>query len=805
MRSDHANRIANRKERERQKHEELLRRKQLDGSAVSRTGVSSGAESYGSKLSESKNSVGSYGSNPKGGPIGYGGYGSGMENPKGYGGGAHGGYGSGMEQNPKGGYGMEHNPMGGGAGADHMKGIMGDKGGYGGGNMMKGFEKGNGGNKGMIMGDPPHHYGGRPGGPAGPGGGGSYGGAAVDQKGGGYDQRGGYGGGLDKGGYGGGKDSGKYKGGYKDSYGGGGMADPFFGFSAGGKDYGGGPGYQHQQHQHGGGKGGGHGWEGGNMGAGYGPPPSGPPKGGPYVGGGAMNVGGGPQGNMQSWNQGGSNMQHGGGYGNGYHGGGAPTQGSPHQQMTSTTQKGGYQQSPTPQQTPQQMPQPYGGPQQQNMYHGGANNANSAHSTPGQNPSAAPFTPGSAEWTGLNPNLGGGPTQTPPMQPNNPMTQQQNQPYGGVHQQNHFPTQSPPQPPQQITASTPYGGGAAPGGGGGAAPNAPPQVMPTADINVKSEEAEVLRSVLSEQWYYKGNDQSEQGPYEGKRMRNWFNGRYFKPELLIRPSSFQTFHELQQLWPGECGAEGQAFHIEPVWPLSELPPHIRAKRELQQGSSPTAHQDHAAQQRLLQHNPAGGGGGLPQDKDGLSVSQGSDSAAKGFGLDIASQYNQIAPSVQRPESPGVDRVSSRGTPVYRPPDEDYNVQGAGGAPRAGPIGGGTTAASIGVDHHHDHHPIREPSPSLPLADQRFGSLREPSPALGRDPDRFGSQRSFDDSFRSRDGHSGSPNKLISQTYSHVDGDEDWRGSRGVARPSQSALGQHPYPRTIPDISEVSDV
>ena len=102
----------------------------------------------------------------------------------------------------------------------------------------------------------------------------------------------------------------------------------------------------------------------------------------------------------------------------------------------------------------------------------------------------------------------------------------------------------------------------------GGTPPTGPSAGPAGNSGGQSEDE--LPSVLFDQWYYKGNDSSEQGPYDQKRMRNWFNGRYFKVELLIRCDSFKGFYELQKLWPGECGTEGAAFAKEPTWPLEEF-------------------------------------------------------------------------------------------------------------------------------------------------------------------------------------------------------------------------------------------
>ncbi|CAD7939422.1 unnamed protein product [Amoebophrya sp. A120] len=75
--------------------------------------------------------------------------------------------------------------------------------------------------------------------------------------------------------------------------------------------------------------------------------------------------------------------------------------------------------------------------------------------------------------------------------------------------------------------------------------------------------------LLTQPWYYCGNDGSRQGPYSHQRMRNWFLGRYLKPDLLIRCEQFQDFYELQHLFPTGAHEGGNAFDCEPVIPARE--------------------------------------------------------------------------------------------------------------------------------------------------------------------------------------------------------------------------------------------
>ncbi|CAD7958860.1 unnamed protein product [Amoebophrya sp. A25] len=153
------------------------------------------------------------------------------------------------------------------------------------------------------------------------------------------------------------------------------------------------------------------------------------------------------------------------------------------------------------------------------------------------------------------------PPQPPlPPQPMNQMHPQQRGKSGNSNP-NSFAQHHPPHHPQSPSPP-PYPPSPSPGPSKG--PTLPPPPTPP-----------LKKEVLQENWFYKGNDGSQQGPYTVQRMRNWFLGGYFKRELMIKCESFRDFYELQQLWPHSAHHGGNAFEMEPCIPQAEeMPPHM---------------------------------------------------------------------------------------------------------------------------------------------------------------------------------------------------------------------------------------
>lgn len=56
---------------------------------------------------------------------------------------------------------------------------------------------------------------------------------------------------------------------------------------------------------------------------------------------------------------------------------------------------------------------------------------------------------------------------------------------------------------------------------------------------------------ICDEWYYMDSENTQQGPFTVKQMRQWFMGGYFSTDLLIRAGSVETFHSLSSMFlPG---------------------------------------------------------------------------------------------------------------------------------------------------------------------------------------------------------------------------------------------------------------